>query len=104
MIRRPPRSTLFPYTTLFRSFNTFRRAGITKVKVFAGYTGLDLRDEAQTPTTRERQGPHVLAFDVAAPGTGEVLAAGGKGTRGTLRRRLIKAGLPTGEGSRQSST
>src|SRR2546422_3991962 len=26
MIRRPPRSTLFPYTTLFRS----RRAGITR--------------------------------------------------------------------------
>src|SRR2546423_5910238 len=24
MIRRPPRSTLFPYTTLFRSFATFR--------------------------------------------------------------------------------
>src|SRR2546429_7353593 len=23
MIRRPPRSTLFPYTTLFRSFNEF---------------------------------------------------------------------------------
>src|SRR3712207_7047625 len=23
MIRRPPRSTLFPYTTLFRSFRTF---------------------------------------------------------------------------------
>src|SRR2546430_7144715 len=28
MIRRPPRSTLFPYTTLFRSiFCRFRRAG-----------------------------------------------------------------------------
>src|SRR5436305_9940806 len=28
MIRRPPRSTLFPYTTLFRSFrNCFSRAG-----------------------------------------------------------------------------
>src|SRR5260221_9894894 len=26
MIRRPPRSTLFPYTTLFRSYNT-RQAG-----------------------------------------------------------------------------
>src|SRR5260221_2475125 len=26
MIRRPPRSTLFPYTTLFRSFNSFRLA------------------------------------------------------------------------------
>src|SRR5260370_38747677 len=25
MIRRPPRSTLFPYTTLFRSFNTQHR-------------------------------------------------------------------------------
>src|SRR2546422_2497951 len=27
MIRRPPRSTLFPYTTLFRSFMTFRYVG-----------------------------------------------------------------------------
>src|SRR5260370_26463557 len=27
MIRRPPRSTLFPYTTLFRSVNRFRRQG-----------------------------------------------------------------------------
>src|SRR2546430_2908696 len=26
MIRRPPRSTLFPYTTLFRSLNTFIEA------------------------------------------------------------------------------
>src|SRR5437660_6759919 len=25
MIRRPPRSTLFPYTTLFRSNNVFRK-------------------------------------------------------------------------------
>src|SRR3712207_8620296 len=25
MIRRPPRSTLFPYTTLFRSPNTFEK-------------------------------------------------------------------------------
>src|SRR2546425_6605695 len=25
MIRRPPRSTLFPYTTLFRSFGVFQR-------------------------------------------------------------------------------
>src|SRR5438270_13881797 len=27
MIRRPPRSTLFPYTTLFRSLFTARRVG-----------------------------------------------------------------------------
>src|SRR5258708_12796381 len=29
MIRRPPRSTLFPYTTLFRSTNSFNGAGDT---------------------------------------------------------------------------
>src|SRR5687768_18327037 len=27
MLRRPPRSTLFPYTTLFRSDSIFQRAG-----------------------------------------------------------------------------
>src|SRR2546428_4385918 len=74
-------------------FNTFRRAGITKVKVFAGYTSLDLRDEAQPTTTRERQGPHLPAFDVADPGTGEVLADGGKDLSETLKRKLLKAGL-----------
>src|SRR5438270_5284224 len=31
MIRRPPRSTLFPYTTLFRSFN--RLAALPGVKL-----------------------------------------------------------------------
>src|SRR5260221_3296320 len=29
MIRRPPRSTLFPYTTLFRSFTTAAPAAVT---------------------------------------------------------------------------
>src|SRR2546426_7660927 len=28
MIRRPPRSTLFPYTTLFRSLEAIRRGGV----------------------------------------------------------------------------
>src|SRR3712207_8795835 len=28
MIRRPPRSTLFPYTTLFRSLDDLPRAGL----------------------------------------------------------------------------
>src|SRR5260370_22118907 len=31
MIRRPPRSTLFPYTTLFRSKNADGRLAITRV-------------------------------------------------------------------------
>src|SRR5437660_879028 len=74
-------------------FNTFRRAGISKVKVFAGYTALDLRDEAQPTTTRERQGAHILAFDVADPGTGEVLAEGGRELSDTLKKKLLKAGV-----------
>src|SRR5512146_3557138 len=52
-------------------FNTFRRAGITKVTVFAGYTSYDLREDAQPTSTRERLGPHILATDVADPETGE---------------------------------
>src|SRR5439155_6657842 len=38
MIRRPPRSTLFPYTTLFRSVeNSTVRLAISAVLVFGGY-------------------------------------------------------------------
>src|SRR3712207_9332041 len=33
MIRRPPRSTLFPYTTLFRSRKLHTRAGPVSLKV-----------------------------------------------------------------------
>src|SRR5256885_9873689 len=36
MIRRPPRSTLFPYTTLFRSITPF---GIAMVAVLWAYDG-----------------------------------------------------------------
>src|SRR5437016_3707560 len=74
-------------------FNTFRRAGISKVKVFAGYTALDLRDEAQPTTTRERQGAQILAFDVAEPETGEVVTEGGRELSDALKKKLLKAGV-----------
>src|SRR5262245_62305143 len=35
MIRRPPRSTLFPYTTLFRSPNIWYRLSGTKQRLIA---------------------------------------------------------------------
>src|SRR3712207_9536023 len=45
MIRRPPRSTLFPYTTLFRSYGAL--AGLRRVAVILvqgnGYLRVDLR-------------------------------------------------------------
>src|SRR5438034_3546424 len=36
MIRRPPRSTLFPYTTLFRSLESGQRAGDRVGELLAG--------------------------------------------------------------------
>src|SRR3989454_8339772 len=39
MIRRPPRSTLFPYTTLFRSLEAFRkREVLMQTQVYIGVT------------------------------------------------------------------
>ncbi|MDP3911151.1 MAG: DNA-directed RNA polymerase subunit beta [Gemmatimonadales bacterium] len=74
-------------------FNAFRRAGITAVRVFAGYTALDLRDDALPTTTQQAPSKYVLAFDVADPETGEVLAEGGREVSDTLKKKLIKAGV-----------
>src|SRR2546423_9197368 len=45
MIRRPPRSTLFPYTTLFRSASVRRRGGLRQVAPGPGLEGPDGRLE-----------------------------------------------------------
>jgi DNA-directed RNA polymerase subunit beta len=75
-------------------FNAFRRAGITGVKVFAGYTALDLRDDGQPTTTQQQQqGKYVLAFDVADPETGEVVAEAGRDVSDALKKKLLKAGV-----------
>src|SRR3712207_7386127 len=42
MIRRPPRSTLFPYTTLFRSDPVFRQTLVNTVYFVAGVVPLDI--------------------------------------------------------------
>ncbi len=73
-------------------FNAFRRAGITAVKVFAGYTSLDLREDAQPTTTQQAPSKYVLAFDVADP-DGEVVGEAGRELSDTLRKKLIKAGV-----------
>src|SRR5256885_9079097 len=49
MIRRPPRSTLFPYTTLFRSENAPNpHAGILQVR-----SGVPLERQHLVPTDRK---------------------------------------------------
>src|SRR3712207_7039501 len=56
MIRRPPRSTLFPYTTLFRSLKVVMRP--TLRQALAELVGAEAPDEAppaETPTTRSEE-------------------------------------------------
>src|SRR3712207_6854208 len=63
MIRRPPRSTLFPYTTLFRSHRRSPAGGVVRVAVVGG-TGLVGRYVVQA---LERSGEEVA---VVARSTG----------------------------------
>ncbi|HEY7505518.1 MAG TPA: DNA-directed RNA polymerase subunit beta [Gemmatimonadales bacterium] len=72
--------------------NEMRHKGVKTVTVFAGYSTLDVREEEQPTTTRDRHN-HVLAFDVAEPETGEVLASAGDELTESLRKKLIKAGV-----------
>src|SRR2546430_14866628 len=52
MIRRPPRSTLFPYTTLFRSLNEREPIEMRKKALFwAGQTGGDLAQRSEEHTS-----------------------------------------------------
>src|SRR3712207_9508576 len=58
MIRRPPRSTLFPYTTLFRSLLRAQRPLHRVVERLEGGTGqprLDLRRQPVAPGAVEPQ-------------------------------------------------
>src|SRR3712207_7469384 len=49
MIRRPPRSTLFPYTTLFRSYAGVIYDGTRKLPtfVFSDMGGIDIEEVAE---------------------------------------------------------
>src|SRR3712207_7185715 len=49
MIRRPPRSTLFPYTTLFRSVITLRGKGVPRLRSTTR-GDLHVHVEVRTPT------------------------------------------------------
>src|SRR5436305_7818833 len=57
MIRRPPRSTLFPYTTLFRSSGCGRRVTYP-LRSRASTTRLAVRSEEHTSELQSR--PHLV--------------------------------------------
>src|SRR3712207_7326251 len=63
MIRRPPRSTLFPYTTLFRSIEyDFPFRGWSELEGVANRTDFDLKQHAQF------SGENLEYFDQATNG------------------------------------
>src|SRR3712207_8317228 len=66
MIRRPPRSTLFPYTTLFRSEDIFENQGAQLVKEVATKTN-DVAGDGTTTAT-------VLAQTIVREGLKNVAA------------------------------
>jgi DNA-directed RNA polymerase subunit beta len=72
--------------------NAMRHVGVKQVRIFAGYTALDLREDEQPTTTRDRM-PHLLAFDVADPSTGEVVAENGAEVTDGLRKKLLDLGV-----------
>src|SRR3712207_6978267 len=59
MIRRPPRSTLFPYTTLFRSFLT---TPVTKVKLSGELPGTKGSAELELASADRKVTSDVLLY------------------------------------------
>src|SRR5689334_24724288 len=88
MIRRPPRSTLFPYTTLFRS--------ISKVVVSTQHSDRikanELRDAVikavVTPVLADA-GFQVAEADVLVNPTGRFVVGGPQGDAGLTGRKII---------------
>src|SRR5256885_10929128 len=73
MIRRPPRSTLFPYTTLFRSHLQLVTGGIVmgcgRHLLGEGVVGIDDRHGLWRPGQRQRRLQHHLAYSEAGLST-----------------------------------
>ena len=71
-------------------YNRLRRQGVEKVRVFASYTNVDLRDELDAFERGERPEPRVLSADVV-DAEGEVHAEAGEALTEELARTLRRA-------------
>src|SRR3712207_4750867 len=111
MIRRPPRSPLFPYTTLFRSTATWRKrvccmSAAVEVDGFLDVpaTGLQLGEEERVAVERVlasgmlAQGPEVAAFEAefGAHVEGRPCVAVNSGTS-ALHLALLALGIGAGD-------
>src|SRR3712207_7202584 len=73
MIRRPPRSTLFPYTTLFRSIEIVRRAIQTPLRQIAENAG---QDGAVVAGDVLRKDDYAYGYDAQTGEYKDLIAAG----------------------------
>jgi len=73
--------------------NRLVRQGLDKVKVFASYTQIDLRDEQDAIDRGEREVRRTLARDVVDADTGEVVAEKGTVLVDAVIKRIRKADL-----------
>src|ERR1043165_3009126 len=66
MIRRPPRSTLFPYTTLFRSQNRLREKSFLSKKGFpvTAFRAVRTRETRSEEHTSELQSRGLISYAV----------------------------------------
>src|SRR6266511_652454 len=74
-------------------FNRLRRLKIDRIKVFASYTTIDLRDEMDAIERGERPERRVIARDAVDVDSGEVIAECGDKLTDTLIRKLRKADI-----------
>src|SRR2546422_8829125 len=89
MIRRPPRSTLFPYTTLFRSHRQAAHAGPRVGRDPGGETGRGRR-RGVIPTSFDYVRAKNLKDALKAMGKRTKVIAGGHSLRPLLRVRLAQ--------------
>src|SRR2546429_9986834 len=105
MIRRPPRSTLFPYTTLFRSTGPFKLtklvprelAELSKNEDYWNKKRIPKVDklilipmpEALTRTNALLAGQSAL-IEKPAPRAGPQLQSGGRGTLGLIKPPVLE--------------
>src|SRR3989442_8425169 len=94
MIRRPPRSTLFPYTTLFRSANR----GIAAVTVLEGAAVIELSGSMVGTAGTPQPVPVTIRIGGERPKRGEITARGlatpGSNRAGGATRSAGTASLP----------
>jgi len=72
-------------------YNRLRRQSVDRVKVFASYMEIDLRDDADAIDRGERPARRTIAIDVVDNESGELLAEAGQHLTDTLLKRLRKA-------------